>query len=100
PWLLGSAFDGCTTYDTTVDACHWTGNQITVTSNSSPPGEGARIAWVNGNDVSMNDIVPRLLAGRANFQVFGPHRSHGAYGEISYLPPIEPSWTPSHITVL
>jgi hypothetical protein len=92
PWLFTPIWDACSSTDYGVDTCNWSGNQTTFTTNGVPAGEASKIAWVNGNDVSMNDIVPRLMSGRSTFRVFGPHPSHGAYGEISYLPPVEPSW--------
>src|SRR5262249_8420590 len=81
PWLSAPSWDACGAGDASPDACAWTGGQTTFTGASSPLGARARIAWIDGSDVSMNDIVPRLLAGRANFRVFGPHPSQGAYGE-------------------
>src|SRR6185312_14085663 len=100
PWLFAPRWDACAAGDDAPDACAWTGGQTTFTSASACPGEGARLAWINGSDVSMNDIVPRLLSGRASFRVFGPHPSQGAYGEVSALPPIEPTWGRGSLQVL
>ena len=100
PWLFTSKWDACPANDPTVDACDWTGNNSSFAVDAAPAGAASRIAWVNGNDVSMNDIVPRLLQGRTAFRVFGPHPSHGAYGEIAFVPPIEPSWSRGSLQVL
>lgn len=98
-WLFDPSWDDCVDNDA-IDACAWTGGQTIFTKDASPDGEAVKIAWVDGNDVSMNDIVPRLLSGRTGFRVFAPHPSHGAYGEVSYLPPIEPSWGRGSVQVL
>ncbi len=101
-WLFSAAFGACENqdYDPGADLCAWTGDQGAVTANPSPAGAASKIAWVNGDDVSNNDIVPRFVQGRTNLVVFGPHPTHGAYGEISHLPPIEPTWAPGSIQVL
>jgi hypothetical protein len=100
PWLFGSSWDACGTGESDLGACAWTGGQTTFTTEASPAGEGIKIAWIDGNDVSMNDIVPRLLSGRASFRIFGPHPSHGAYGEVSALPPVLPAWSRGTVQVL
>lgn len=92
PWLFEPRWDACPSDDVRIDACRWSGGQTTFADDAAPPGLDARVAWVNGNDVSMNDIVPRLLGGRRGFRVFGPHPSHGAYGAVSKVPPILSSW--------
>jgi hypothetical protein len=102
PWLLSNAFDACPTNPSMFapTLCQWDGGQLQFTESTSPPGEAAKIAWINGNDVSMNDIVPRLMQGRTNFRVFGPHPTHGSYGEIAKVPRIGMSWTEGSIQVL
>jgi hypothetical protein len=102
PWLLSSIFDTCPTDPQTESAniCGWEGYNSAFTQSSTAGGEAAKIAWVNGNDVSMNDIVPRLMQGRANFRVFGPHPSHGSYGEFSSTVPVSPGWGAGGIQVL
>jgi hypothetical protein len=99
-WLFGSSWDACLTNGDSIGPCDWTGGESTFTTGASPLGAAARVAWVNGSDVSMSDIVPRLLVGRSGFRVFGPHPTQGAYGEVSYLPPIEPSWGRGSLQVL
>ena len=99
-WLFAPRWDTCAASDLKIDACLWAGGQTSFTVDAAPAGEGSKIAWVNGDDASMNDIVPRLLAGRSGFRVFGPHPTQGAYGEVSYVPPIEPSWSRGSIQVL
>ncbi len=99
-WLFTAGWSACVSSDLSQDLCTWSGGQTVFTANASPAGEPSKIAWVNGDDVSMNDIVPRLVQGRSAFRVFGPHPSHGAYGEISAVPPIEPSWSRGSLQVL
>jgi hypothetical protein len=100
PWLFSPSWDACGASDGGADACNWAGGQTAFTQNAAPAGEAARVAWLIGNDVSMNDIVPRLMAGRAGFHVFGPHPTQGAYGEVSKVPPILTSWRVGAVQVL
>jgi len=100
PWLLSANLGACGSLGPGANLCAWTGGQTAFTVDASPAGEPSKIAWVNGDDLSMNDIVPRLMQGRTAFRVFGPHASHGAYGEISQLPPITSSWGAGSMQVL
>lgn len=101
PWLLGERWFGCESPTALEDeACLWSGGNTTSTEQSSTRPSGARIAWLVSHDVSMNDIVPKLLQGRADFRIFGPHPTAGAFGEVSLVPPIMASWAPGAIQVL
>jgi hypothetical protein len=62
------------------------------TSAATPPGADSRIAWLNSNDVSANDFMPRLLKGRSNFRIFAPHPTSGAFGAIVNTPALFTSW--------
>lgn len=95
-WLLSASWNGCS--DTWL--CDWGSENTTFTDVAAPAGAAAKIAWLDGDDVSMNDIVPRLLQGRSSFRVFGPHPSRGAFGEISDLPSILPMWGAGSLQVL
>jgi hypothetical protein len=65
------------------------GNALnTFSTASSPPGGATKIAWLNTNDVSANDYMPRLLKGRSNLKIFAPHPTAGAFGNIIELPPV------------
>jgi hypothetical protein len=98
-WLFDSKWDACVdTWKDPPNLCGWAGGS-TFTSDPAPAGATATIAWVNGDDVSMSDIVPRLLVGRSGFRIFGPHASHGAYGFISRVPPLVPSWSEGSLQV-
>jgi hypothetical protein len=99
-WLSDPSWDKCFGGASSTMKCNWTGENWASATLVNPPGMAAKIAWVNGDDVSMNDIVPRMLKGRANFRIFGPHASHGAYGEISRLPPVTSAWTAGSMQVL
>ncbi len=101
PWLLSARWFGCEAVMSALDeACLWSGSNVTSTEQSVPRPSDARIAWLVSYDVSMNDIVPRLLQGRAGFRVFGPHPTAGAFGEVSRVPPLLTSWTSGRIQVL
>jgi hypothetical protein len=100
-WLFDSSLATCAQGDWWIpDLCGWTGGQIDEPELSSAPATGVKIAWVNGADVSMNDIVPRDLQGALNVRVFGPHPTTGAYGVISQIPPMVAGWLPGSIQTL
>jgi hypothetical protein len=52
----------------------------------SPAALDAKVAWLNTNDVSENDIVPAMLKGRANLRIFSPFPTYGAFGSRGSLP--------------
>lgn len=91
PWLLGEAWFDCPARPAN-DACRWSGSDVVSTRQSVARPSTARTAWLVSYDVSMNDIVPRLLQGRTDFRIFGPHPTVGAYGARSGVPPIVVSW--------
>ncbi len=70
-----------------------------LASASAPPGASSRIAWLNTNDVSANDFMPRLLKGRSNFKIFAPHVTAGAFGSIADLPSIATNWSGGSLQV-
>lgn len=59
----------------------------------TPPGAKSRIAWVNTIDVSANDYMPRLLAGRSNVKIFAPHETAGAFGAVTSFSSFAPGFT-------
>jgi hypothetical protein len=65
---------------------------IYQTINAAPPGASAKVAWLDTDDVSNNDMVPRLLKGRANLRIFAPFPSYGALGSNVEIPPLMPNW--------
>ncbi|HEY8076571.1 MAG TPA: hypothetical protein VIF62_20745, partial [Labilithrix sp.] len=76
------------------------GNAVGVfTSDATAPGEASRIAWLNTNDVSANDFMPRLLKGRPNLKIFAPHVTAGAFGSIADLPSIITNWSGGSLQV-
>ena len=100
-WLFDPSLATCVDWnDDAPDFCGWTAGHIDESMLSAPPAGTAKIAWVNGDDVSMNDIVPHDIVGAANVRTFGPHPTTGAYGEIAYLPPIVAGWDTGSIQVL
>ncbi len=62
------------------------------TINAAPPGANSKVAWLDTDDVSNNDMVPRLLKGRANLRIFAPFPSYGALGSNVEIPPLMPNW--------
>jgi hypothetical protein len=63
------------------------------TVNAAPVAAGSKVAWLNTDDFSNNDMVPRLLKGRANFRIFAPFPTYGALGSDVEIPPLMPNWT-------
>jgi hypothetical protein len=69
------------------------------TREADPPGAATKIAWLNTYDVSANDFMPKLLAGRSNVRIFAPHPTSGAFGSVSSLPPLAAGWSGGSIQV-
>jgi hypothetical protein len=91
PWLFdvaGACVDG--TEDTGTCSILRERNFSPVTVD--PPGASARVAWLDTADVSANDLIARALKGRANFRIFAPHPTNGAFGAILSLPALSPNW--------
>jgi len=92
-WLFDPSLQACAlASDGLANLCGWTGGDIDESTSATPSFGAAKIAWVDSNDLSMNDITPKKIQGLPNVRIFGPHPTTGAYGEISYLPPILGSW--------
>jgi hypothetical protein len=92
-WLFDPSLAACVSSPSDgADLCGWTGGDIDESTLASPPFGGVKIAWVDSDDLSMNDITPKKIQGLPNVRIFGPHPTTGAYGEISYLPPILGPW--------
>lgn len=78
----------------------WIGNANGfLGSVPAPPGMTSKIAWLNSNDVSANDFMPRLLKGRSNFRIFAPHPTAGAFGAVNRVPAIMATWSGGSIQV-
>jgi hypothetical protein len=100
-WLFDPSFSSCVlSSSSSPTLCGWTGGNIDQADLATPPGATVQIAWVDGNDVSMNDITPRNIAEAPNVRIFGPHPTSGAYGEHSELPPILGPWSAAGIQTL
>lgn len=65
----------------------------TFSELDTPPGGKTKIAWLNTLDVSANDYMPRLLKGRSNVKIFGPHPTAGAFGAITTVPSFAPGYS-------
>jgi hypothetical protein len=100
-WLFDPSLAACVNgswWD--PDLCGWTSGGLDAPTLGTPPAAGVKIAWVDGIDVSMNDIVPRELVGASNVRIFGPHPTTGAYGEVSLVPSMVAGWSPGSTQVL
>ncbi len=62
------------------------------TSQAAPPAGQSKVAWLDTDDVSNNDLVPRLLKGRSGLQIFAPFPTYGALGSDVELPGLLPNW--------
>jgi hypothetical protein len=101
-WLFDPSLAACLGVSPSADTmCGWlSGGDSDESTLASPPAGGLQIAWVNGNDLSMNDITPEKLKGAPNVRIFGPHPTTGALGEITDLPPIEGPWLSGSLQTL
>jgi hypothetical protein len=105
PW---QAADVTLSWESTVDLCfqapvlaNWdgcTGTYSMVATGTSAPAANARVAWLNGADISANDFLPRTVVGRSQLRIFGPVPSAGAFGSVVNTQPMLPGES-SGITV-
>jgi hypothetical protein len=101
PWLFDPSLQACVLAPFEAsDLCGWTAGEIDQSTLPSPPFGGVKIAWLNSNDMSMNDITPGKIVGLPSFQIFAPHPSSGAFGEESNLPPVLGPWLTGSTQVL
>jgi hypothetical protein len=93
-WLFDPSLAACLSVSaSSATMCGWvTGLDSDASTLASPPGGTQKIAWLNANDLSMSDITPGKLKGDPLVQMFGPHPTTGAFGDITFLPPIVASW--------
>jgi hypothetical protein len=91
PWLF-ERLKGCVVTSRDFWTCFEANAIASFTTAASPPGGGTKIAWLNANDVSANDFMPRLLQGRSNLKIFSPHPTAGAFGNIIELPSVQTNW--------
>lgn len=98
-WLFEASWDACAAEWFDVDRCAWAGRNSWQLS-ATAPGASAKIAWLNGDDVSMSDVVPKMLQGRENFKIFGPHPTSGAFGEIAHWSALPPGWDEGSLQIL
>ncbi len=99
-WTTSPGLAACVgTSNVAPDLCGWATSLNDASPTTTPVAAGVKIAWVDGYDVSANDITPRDLQGAPNVVVFGGLPTTGAYGEISELPPLAAGWTTGAIQV-
>lgn len=95
PLGLFNAGEACTTDSGSNDFSCFASNIngfFSLVGQAEPPGMASKIAWVNTNDVSANDFMPKLLQGRSRLRIFAPHPSSGAFGSIIQLPSLLPGF--------
>jgi hypothetical protein len=90
PSLFAFDWTGCATK--TSNACALSDIFIYQPTTTTPPALASKVAWLDTDDISNNDMVPRVIQGRANVRVFGPFPSYGALGSDVNLPPLMPNW--------
>lgn len=93
PLGLFNAGETCTTERGSNDFSCFASNIdgfFSIVGQADPPGMRSKVAWVNTNDVSANDFMPKLLQGRSKLRIFAPHPSSGAFGAIIQLPSLLP----------
>jgi hypothetical protein len=97
PWLF--SFDWSTCVPPQSFQCSTTFFFLYGPNVMNPPGAAARVAWLNTDDLSNNDMVPLLLQGRPNLTIFGPWPTYGAIGGDEAIPPLMPDWTSGTIAI-
>jgi hypothetical protein len=97
PWLFG--FDGSACTGSGSLDCSTTFFYVFQPSVTAPLAAASRVAWLNTDDVSNNDMVPRLLQGRSGLSIFAPWPTYGALGSNVPLPPLMPDWSPGSIAM-
>jgi len=90
PWLTG--FDWSTCVAPLSWECSTTYIFIYQPNQASPPAGSSKVAWMNTDDLSNNDMVPRVLKGRPGLNIFGPWPTYGALGSDVEIPPLMPDW--------
>lgn len=92
PWLF-QRLGSCVNDQGDLWSCFAGNANGFFSKQADPPGAATKIAWLNTRDVSANDFMPKLLAGRSNFHIFAPHPTSGAFGAVSSLPGVAPGWS-------
>ncbi len=92
PSLFGFDWAPCASSKTKTWRCSTADIFIYQTINAAPPGAASKVAWLDTDDISNNDMVPRLLQGRPSLSIFGPIPSYGALGSDVEIPPLMPNW--------
>jgi hypothetical protein len=99
PALVSFDWSACGTASANRWMCVWSDIFAYVPNTSTAPFGSSRVAWLDANDVSCNDMVPLLLNGRVNLRIFGPLPTYGAIGNDVTTPAPMPGWSSGSIAV-
>jgi hypothetical protein len=99
PALFAFDWSGCATGQASGWMCAWSDISEYAPNASAAPFASSRVAWLDTNDVSCNDMVPLLLDGRANVRIFGPLPTYGAIGNDVPTPAPIAGWSSGSIAV-
>jgi hypothetical protein len=92
PWLLSLDWSTCVTASSPSFICGTTYFFAYGPNVMGPSGAASRIAWLNTDDYSNNDMVPHVLQGRPALNIFGPWPTYGAQGSDVEVPPLMADW--------
>ncbi|MBK6460619.1 MAG: hypothetical protein IPF92_06380 [Myxococcales bacterium] len=102
PLALFNAGEACTTERGSNDFSCFASNIsgfFSIVGQPDPPGMRSKVAWLNTNDVSANDFMPKLLQGRSKLRIFAPHPTSGAFGAVIRLPSLLPGYQGGSIQI-
>ncbi len=99
PALVAFDWSACGSGSANGWTCGWADVFAFTPNPSTAPFGGSRVAWLDTNDVSCNDMAPLLLAGRANFRIFGPLPTYGAIGNDVPIPAPIAGWSSGSVAV-
>ncbi len=90
--LFSFDWNRCLAENDDITACDTDDIFIYNQPGVTPPALQSKVAWLNTDDVSNNDMFPRMLQGRANLRIFAPFATYGALGSNVTLPPLQSDW--------
>jgi len=99
PALVSFDWSACGTPQASSGLCQWSDIFSYTPNPGTAPFGSSRVAWLDTNDVSCNDMVPLLLDGRASFRIFGPLPTYGAIGNDVATPAPLAGWSSGSIAV-
>jgi hypothetical protein len=97
--LVSFDWSACGTAQANRWTCVWSDIFSYTPSTTPAPFASSRVAWLDTNDVSCNDMLPLLLDGAANVRIFGPVPTYGAIGNDVPTPAPIAGWSSGSIAV-